>query len=222
MSDASDLNARHRAVYDRMATRYAEVNATMPPAVLRAAEQMLAALRPRAYPETQMSPAARPQIRLLELGCGHGRDVVWFEAHGVKVVGADLSMGMLREAQSRVESPLVQLNMRHLPLADGTYDGLWCNAALLHLPASEVPAVLAEMHRVLVSGGVLYVALQVGEGEVWEPWRENPGVSRFLVRYAPAEVRGMVETAGFDLVWEREDHPGPGRHWFAVIGRRRG
>ncbi len=49
------------------------------------------------------------------------------------MIGADLSAGMLGQAQGQVLSPLVQLDMRR-PLSGAAFRGVWSNAAILHLP----------------------------------------------------------------------------------------
>ena len=154
MGDPEDPSATHRATYDDVAARFAVVNAQMPPAVLDSARQLL---------EIVGAPA-----RILELGCGHGRDAAWLEAHGVDVVAADLSAGMLAETRLRVTGPVVQLDMRALAFRSAVFDGVWSNAAMLHLPKAVVPGALAGVRRILRPGGVFFVSIQVGAGETWE------------------------------------------------------
>lgn len=205
--DRRSLNARHRATYDQVAARYAVVNAAMPAVVAAAA--------------TRFVKLFDGSGRLLELGCGHGRDVAWFEAQGINVVGADLSPGMLREAVSRVAAPLVEVDMRYLAFGAGSFEAVWCNAAMIHLPAAELPGVLAEVRRVLVPGGWLYAATQVGSGEVWEAQSYGLPAPRFFVRYAQDAFGDLLTRAGFDVV-ERDGNPGgPNRQWEHYFARVR-
>jgi ubiquinone/menaquinone biosynthesis C-methylase UbiE len=206
---AGQLNAQHRAAYDAVAEQFASVNATMPPAVLASARRFLAALA-----EQGSTPGV-----ILDLGCGHGRDAAWFEAQGVRAVGADLSAGMLQQACALVRCPLVQADMRALPFAAGSFHGVWCNASLLHLPKREAPAALAEVWRLLVAGGVFYVAIQVGEGEVWEARSYDRTVARFFARYAPSEFAGLLTAAGFEILDAGENNGVPGRHWAHFLAR---
>jgi len=208
MGDPEDPNATHRATYDDVAARFAVVNAQMPPAVLNSARQLL---------EVVGTPA-----RILELGCGHGRDAAWFEAHGADVVAADLSAGMLAETRLRVTGPVVQLDMRALPFWGSVFDGVWSNAAILHLPKSSVPDILGEVRRILKPGGVFFVSIQVGEGETWEAVSYGQPVARLFSRYAPAEFGALIEVAGMQLLAAEESYGGPRRHWahyFACRGR---
>ncbi len=132
---------------------------------------------------------------VLDLGCGPGRDVALLRERGLRVLGLDRSMGMLREAQRRVGGALVCADMRTLPLGDASLDGVWMCAALLHLPRAEAPIALAEVHRVLRPGGVLYVSVQRGEGEAWD-LSDGP---RFFAYYQPDEFVARVQAAGFTL-----------------------
>jgi 2-polyprenyl-3-methyl-5-hydroxy-6-metoxy-1,4-benzoquinol methylase len=45
------------------------------------------------------------------------------------------------------------------------YDGIWCCASLLHVPSSELPAVMQKLADALKPGGVWYVSFKYGNGE---------------------------------------------------------
>lgn len=206
MGNQAELNATHRATYDQVAERYAVVNAQMPPAVRDSARRLLKVLG---------APA-----RILELGCGHGRDAAWFEAHGADVVAADLSTGMLAEARLRVSGPVVQLDMRAVAFRGAVFDGAWSNAALLHLPKASVPDVLGEVRRILKPGGVFFVSIRVGAGETWEAVSYGRTAARFFSRYAPEEFGALIEGSGMQLLEVEESHEGPRRHWAHYLARR--
>src|SRR5579885_515575 len=109
--------------------------------------------------------APSERFRILDAGCGPGRDSKWFRERGFHVIGVDLSAGMLAEARRRVpDVEFRQADLRRLNFPDGYFDGIWCCASLLHLPRNDVPAVLASFRR-LLDHGFLYVAVKVGQGE---------------------------------------------------------
>jgi SAM-dependent methyltransferase len=167
---------------------------------------------------------ARPLV--FEAGCGHGRDMAWLEAAGVFVCGIDLSAGMLAQARRRAAGPLVQGDLRHLPLEPGRFHGAWCNAALLHLPRSEAPAALAGMRRRLVPGGGLFLTVQEGQSEGWHRGAYgDPDARRYFTAYTQDEVVALLDSAGFAVEGLAADAAG-GRTWLqalatAAVGRRR-
>ena len=82
-----------------------------------------------------------------------------------RVVGVDLSRGMLRQARARMGDggeavTLVRHEARHLPFDDDTFDAVTCLESLEFMPRPE--QVLAEMVRVLAPGGTLLVTNRVG------------------------------------------------------------
>lgn len=191
-----------RATYDRVADRFAEVNAEMPPELAAAASSFLGHLKPGA--------------RILDLGCGAGRDMAWHEVQGVTVIGADLSAGMLAQARCQAQGGLVQMDMRRLAFPSGCFQGVWCNASLLHLPKSEAPGALVEIRRVLAADGVLFLSVQEGSGEMWEEQSYGELAPRFFARYRPEEMMMLLKGGGFALI-EHTSTPGRSRCWLSFL-----
>jgi len=141
-----------------------------------------------------------PGARILDLGCGPGRDVAHFHRRGFQAAGADLSSGMLQEARRRIDGILIQCDMRRLPVADASLDGIWLCASLLHLPRFQAFDALLEVRRVMHPGAPLFVSVQRGEGETWK----TRGGPRLFAYYQPDELGNLVKRAGFnvDTSWE--------------------
>lgn len=135
---------------------------------------------------------------IVDVGCGTGRDMSWFEAQGSIITGIDLSMGMLTYAQKQVHGNLVSMNMRYLGFCNNHFDGAWCCASLLHLPKTEAVYALQEIRRILKSGGMLVLSIQKGTGEGWESGYV-PGVNRFFARYQSDEMRSILSNNGFAI-----------------------
>jgi ubiquinone/menaquinone biosynthesis C-methylase UbiE len=135
---------------------------------------------------------------VLDLGCGPGRDTLAFRQQGYRVVGADLSAGMLAEARERVPgADFVQADMLRLPFADSVFGGVWACASFLHLPKSVAGIALAEMRRVLADDGALFLGVKRGKGESWNENPEN-GQRFFFAYYLPTELWNLVLDAGFE------------------------
>ena len=136
--------------------------------------------------------------RIVDIGCGTGRDMTWFESQNAHVTGIDLSMGMLTYAWKTVASKLILMNMCKLGFPGASFDGVWCCASLLHLPKSEATYALQEIRRILRVRGMLVLSIQEGNGEEWED-SYVPGVQRFFARYQANEMADVLSRNGFSI-----------------------
>lgn len=134
-----------------------------------------------------------PGPRLLDVGCGPGPDAAVFANDGLDVTGLDLSRSFLETASGRVPTArFVRGDMRRLPFRDDRFDGVWCCAALVHLPREAVPGTLAEFGRVLGTGGAAFVTVLHGDGGGYNE------EGRYFEQYRPADLRERLERVGFD------------------------
>jgi ubiquinone/menaquinone biosynthesis C-methylase UbiE len=177
-----DIAKRVRDVYDRIAIKYATVNKDMPLELVKLAQDIFRYLGTGA--------------QIIDIGCGHGRDMAWFESRGMAVTGIDISFGMLSQARPLVRGRLFQMDMRHLAFPDAEFWMAWCCGSLLHIPKYEVTVVLKEIRRVLTHKGVLGLTVQEGKGEGWEDGYCN-GVRRFFARYQRQEMEALLSNSGF-------------------------
>jgi len=190
--------------YDQIATYFAEYNGQMPAEVLQGLAEFLTYLPPNG--------------RALDLGCGAGRDLLWLGQHSLRLCGADFSAGMLSETRKAVPSPLAQMDMRSLGFADHVFDGIWCNAALLHLPKKEAPRALQEMRRVLRENGLLILTVQKGVGEGLEVNPYNQIGERYFARYGLEEVVVWLHETGFNMLTAGPTETA-GRTWLRFVAR---
>jgi SAM-dependent methyltransferase len=150
--------------------------------------------------------------RVLEIGSGPGRDALELETRGLVVRRTDITpafVALLRASghQADVLDPLVD----DLGVPAGAYDGVWCNAVLLHLAREEMPVVLARLRAVTRPGGTLAVSLKEGDGEGWSThghvagarhftyWREDP--LREALTGAGWAVDGVAHRRGLRDPW---------------------
>ena len=97
--------------------------------------------------------------KVIEVGCGTGRNTVWLDESAAEIVGLDFSEAMLARARARVNDPRVRF-LQHdararWPLADASADVVIAMLILEHV--EHVETVFAEAGRVLVPGGELFV-----------------------------------------------------------------
>ncbi|SNT52398.1 Methyltransferase domain-containing protein [Asanoa hainanensis] len=137
---------------------------------------------------------------VLDVGCGPGRTTGFLHGLGVDIAGLDLTPGFL--AIARAENPDITFtegSMLDLNQAPGSLAGLLANYSLIHLPDEVLPEVLARFHRALRSGGLLWVAFQVGDEprHRTEAWGHE--IDLVFRRRQPDQVAAFLAAAGFDV-----------------------
>lgn len=99
--------------------------------------------------------------RILELGCGGGRDAEALLARGFDVDATDGTLAMAAKAAQRLGRPVRV--MRFDELSDvSSYDAVWANASLLHVPRVALADVLALIFRALKPGGLHFANYKAG------------------------------------------------------------
>ena len=102
--------------------------------------------------------------KILDLGCGSGRDSLAFLNAGFDVEAIDGSKKMCEIAQSK--TGLSIRNIRFGQLDDqNKYDGVWACASLLHLPRNELPKVFSKIIEALKEEGIFYSSFKYGSFE---------------------------------------------------------
>lgn len=158
-----------------------------------------------------------PGGRVLDVGCGTGRDVLAFVVAGVDVVGLDRSPAML--ATPGLPDRVVVADMRAIPLADRSVDGWWAVASLLHLDRAGFRATLAELGRISRAPAVGFVSVKRGDGEAWEPM--DGGSARYVRYWQAGELDGELAAAGWTIerAWAAADPLGR-QPWLSRFVRR--
>src|SRR3989344_8065973 len=109
--------------------------------------------------------------KILDIGCGTGRDVAMLIESGFECTGIDASQGMLKVASERVlNGKFIKMDFYKLKFPNETFDGFWAAASFLHAPKNDIGIVLNEAKRVLKTGGIGFISLKqkmgIGEGTI--------------------------------------------------------
>lgn len=147
-----EITTLNRATYDRIAGLYAD-NLDQ---LIVSGGRYFAALE-----DAFLSRLPRRGV-VGDLGCGPGRDGARIAAAGHAVLGVDLSGSMLRLASTGLAGRVVQGDLRAVPLASASLDGIWNVASLLHVPEQGTGSVLREFRRLLRTEGVLALVTALG------------------------------------------------------------
>ncbi|WPC04994.1 class I SAM-dependent methyltransferase [Pseudomonas benzenivorans] len=158
-----------------------------------------------------------PPYRILDFGCGPGRDLRTFKALGHSAVGLDGCPRFVEMARAESGCEVWRQDFLALELPDGQFDGIFANAVLFHVPSQELPRVLGQLHATLKPGGVLLSSNPRGDN------REGFNGERYGAYYDLDHWRALLRAAGFDELEHYYRPPGLPRAqqpWLASVWRR--
>jgi len=141
-----------------------------------------------------------PQDRVVDLGCGSGRAMLWNRDTGAAMTGVDIAPFFSREALDGTD--LLLGDLRRLPIEDAAFTKAWSLDVLEHLSPAALHDMLREANRVLEPGGALFVYTHV---------RKN-GPIAIGVRLVNHLAHGLERLGLLDLRTERlrkSDHLNP-------------
>ena len=161
-----------------------------------------------------------PGKKVLDAGCGPGRDVAYFLEEGLSATGVDASLGMIEAAKKRVEKgAFFLMDFRKLKFEDGTFDGIWCMAGLVNLPRDDLKMAIGEFHRVLNDKGVIYLAVKEGKGEeIVKRARYNDEPIPY-VYYSLNEIEQALKSFDFTIL-ESDVSEDEDERWIEVFAQR--
>ena len=160
--------------------------------------------------------AARP-CRILDFGCGPGRDLATFRRLGHDAVGLDGSARFVAMARRHSGCDVLHQDFLALALPPGSFDGVFANASLFHVPQQELPRVLGELRAALGPGGVLFSSNPHGRDE--EGWNRG----RYGAYLEPDTWCALVTAAGFvelGRYYRPAGAPRERQPWFATVWRK--
>jgi SAM-dependent methyltransferase len=160
---------------------------------------------------------AEPPFRILDFGCGPGRDLKVFASLGHAAVGLEGAARFAEMARGLSGCEVWQQDFLGLDLPNQQFDGVFANAALFHVPSQELPRVLRELHATLKPGGVLFSSNPRGRNE--EGWNQG----RFGAYHDLESWRGYLMTAGFVELAYYYRPPGlpcDKQPWLATVWRK--
>jgi len=159
--------------------------------------------------------------RILDAGCGHGRDCKYFSELGFEVYGIDLSEKLLEIAKKNApEAKFFKMDMRKLEFPDEFFDGIWCCASFLHIPKKDAEKTLREFYRVLKKNGILFIAVKKGIGEKVMRKDYYKGGEKFFVFYTRDEIEELLRKVNFRIILTIIDKDDRGNTWIQVFCKK--
>ena len=155
--------------------------------------------------------------RILDLGCGPGRDLEAFRAAGHAPVGLDGSQQFCAMARAFSGCEVFHQDFVDLDLPATRFDGVFANASLFHVPTQRLAHVLAQLWHTLEPGGVLFSSNPRGDNvEGWQgarygAYHDHPSWSALVTAEGFVELEHYYRPPG----QPRERQP-----WLATVFRK--
>lgn len=152
---------------------------------------------------------------ILDVGCGSGRDSLYFLSKGYNVESIDGSIEMCINAESLIGKNVKCVMFQNIEYFS-EFDAAWACASLLHIPKEDQKLVWRKLYRALKDNGIIYASYKKGSFE-----GERGG--RFFLDYEEDLLVELVQDSGFSMLekWVSSDvRPENVTQWINVIAKR--
>jgi SAM-dependent methyltransferase len=156
-------------------------------------------------------------FRLLDFGCGPGRDLLAFRSLGHEAIGLEGSAPFVVMAREYSGCEVWEQNFLELKLPAAYFDGIFANASLFHVPRQALPRVLSELHAALKPDGVLFASNPRGNND--EGWNRG----RYGSYHDLESWRALLTAAAFvelEYYYRPVGLPFEQQPWLASVWRK--
>jgi len=158
-----------------------------------------------------------PGGRILDAGCGSGRDSLALARLGFEVTPIEASPKLAALAKAHTKLPVEVMTFDQIGWRE-TFDGVWACASLLHVPRGELPSAVTRLRDALVPGGVLWMSFKYGVQERFANGRHFTDLDEAGAEALLAEVGGL---SAISLTVTGDARPDrANERWLSVLCRK--
>jgi 2-polyprenyl-3-methyl-5-hydroxy-6-metoxy-1,4-benzoquinol methylase len=162
---------------------------------------------------------------ILDVGCGAGVKSRYLSDKGFKITGVDFSDKMIEIAKR--ESPDIDFEVVDIYDLDGyekTFDAVFAQAVLLHIPKARVLEVIAKLKKKIKPKGLLYLAVKEVKLDKMEEKVEKENdygydYERFFSFFTLSEIEGYLKELDLKIIWKTVANSGR-TNWIQVIAKQ--
>ena len=143
-----------------------------------------------------------PTSKILDIGCGSGRDIAGLLKKGFAVRGADSSKAMIDSAVIRypeLADKIVLSGLPDLPGIDTAYNGILCSAVLQHIPDSNLYESFRRIRELLEDEGIFVASFPIKYSGI-DPETNRDAADRLFYIRPTEKYRFLIERLGFGLI----------------------
>jgi len=149
--------------------------------------------------------------KILDVGCGPGRDAKYFSEQNKEVIAIDVSDKFLKIAKKNApDATILKMDLRELAFPENTFDGLWVCASLLCIEKKDVPQALKGFCKVLKKDGLIFICVKQSTRLKQKDFQEF---------YEVEEFENMIKKAGFEIM-ETSISETENNVWINVFARK--
>ncbi|MCK4934280.1 MAG: class I SAM-dependent methyltransferase [Simkaniaceae bacterium] len=151
--------------------------------------------------------------RILDGGCGPGRDAKYFLDQGFQVTAMDFSEEFVKFSTEYTGQETLHLSFQEMQFVE-EFDAIWNLASLLHIPSCELNMVMQKLKRALKPGGIWFISFKKGEFEGYVG-------ERYFTNKTKASLLKLVdEVEGLEVLENWEDTI-DGQEWVQILLRKK-
>ena len=154
--------------------------------------------------------------RILDVGCGSGRDTLAFKNKGYQVDAIDYSEELVKRAAQLIGIP-VKLQSFYEIDANQVYDGVWACASLLHCERDRLIEVVGKLINALKQNGVLYMSFKYGNQDREKDGRSFIDLNEQQAQDLLSELNGVQLLEQWITIDKRQDRT---EEWLNILFRK--
>lgn len=163
--------------------------------------------------------------RVLDIGCASGRDLVWCQRQGFRVMGFERSSVLAELARQHADCEVIVGDFRYHDFTSLSVDAVLMSGSLVHIPHDDLPMVLENILPALrrrdpdrpAADGWVYLSLKAGDGILEDP----PGRTFYL--WSDEALRAVFRSLDL-VVCDFRSGPsadGSGKVWLGYVLQKR-
>jgi 2-polyprenyl-3-methyl-5-hydroxy-6-metoxy-1,4-benzoquinol methylase len=157
--------------------------------------------------------------KVIDIGCGAGTDTESLMAAGYDYTGIDASKKLIENARKfHPHAHFLHKSIYELDFEAHSFDGFLAAAILLHLPKAKIEIALKNIHRIVKPGGVGFISVKKGTGELVATEDSAEGViyNRLFSFFEADEIKKLLTENGFEILEFNERPYSHSVTWFCI------
>jgi SAM-dependent methyltransferase len=131
---------------------------------------------------------------VLDVGCGSGRDLLYFKNKGFEVIGFERSAGLAKLAREHSDVEVIEGDFETYDFSFISADAIISSGSLVHVEHERLADVLKNIVQALEKTGIFYVSLKKGEGT------KIDALGRSFYYWKDEELRKVYENLNYKVL----------------------